>query len=187
MKKLIILFILCSITLIAMAQDDTAEQPTKEWALNVAFLSGNLLRSGNISPNATPNVIAYKAIWENGNAFRLGFGGAVNSDSEQGLFHESTMNIHFHMGYEKQKQLSRRWITFMGFEVPFNLNKENRAAWDVGAGALWGIQWMIHPNVGIYTEGGFYYSRSVDPSDFVPIVNKVEFIIPRALYLGVRF
>jgi len=186
MKKLITLFILFSITSAAIAQDDTTKsKATKEWSLNATLLTSTMLRSNTVSRNATPNVISYKAIWQDGNAFRLGFGGFLNSG--KGLFKEPSTNAHIHMGYEKQKQLSRNWVTFIGFEVPYNLNIGDAFSWDIGLGALWGIQWMIHPNVGIYTEGGLYYSRSFADDRFVDILHTVEFVIPRALYIGIRF
>lgn len=190
MKQTITALILC-IALTAVGQESEQPKETKEWAFNIILVPNRLL-GGNADFQNTVNLISYKSIKENGNTLRWSFGGSYQWDSNDA----PRLGVQMSLGYEKQRKISPHWITSVGFDVPLGIQAfdcsfapiENISCSFIhaGIGGIYGVQWMINDKASLRTEGGIYYTYLFD-GDNTQTINSIKFMLPRSLYLGVRF
>ncbi len=210
MKKTIILTLFIGICFTAYAQDtnEVPEKPTIELAVNASGVTNLLLGGDGEAQEQVPYLFAFKIIGEEGQTFRTAIGGRLdyteNSDTER---KDADNAIDIRVGYEKQWQLSPKFVTATGIDVFYGHSlmvsessfstTENKTS-NYGTGLVWNIQWMISEHLSLYTETGLYYQHVVsvdevrfdggnDPSPETTIENKFKAILPASLYLAVRF
>lgn len=165
--------------------------PRTEWAFNIILVSNTLFGNTVDLRENTSNSIAYKVFDEKGNASRWGFGFSMNSEKNR----QTNYNFQLSFGYEKQWRVSPNWIASIGFDIPLGISKTDCPSIfgnaicqtvHLGAGNVYGIQWMINERISIYTEGGIYCSGSMGVDDGIT-AGSIKFVVPQSLYLAVRF
>jgi len=209
MKKLLFFFFLIGMVNQSNAQEsDNSTSPNRhQLGVNATAAFRLLLGNSNVA-NQNPYVLMYKTIGPEGKAFRLGLGGKMeqSEDSDTGRKVQNN-GVDLLMGYEKRWELSSpKWIGYIGvdfFGGFHNIKTENdniktsSRDWEVGTGPVFGIQWMLSPQVGLHTETALYYRHRelIDEVEFQTFddnkvksnEDKVNFILPSALYLSITF
>jgi len=213
MKKFIFLFVIVfSVFTVEAQESDKPESlvSTHEIGLNVTQML-SALTGGNTSIDLVgPYFFTYKNIKSDGRAFRLGLGAEIERDGapdSDNIINNSGFDIR--LGYEKQWQLAPQWITYLGIDflgAYHNIKSENEEiktssrTWNAGTGPVFGIQWMLSPQVGLSTETSLYYRHTefIDQIEFLntssvfddkdrSYTDNISFTLPTALFLSVRF
>lgn len=212
MRKLIFLSVIIFSVFSCKAQD--ADKPPRtnmhEIGLNVTQMFSTLSGGNANSELVGPYFFTYKNIPSGGTTFRLGLGAEMEQsgapDSERKT---NDYGFDIRMGYEKQWQVAPKWITYVGQDFLggfHNIRTKNSdfttssRDWNIGTGPIFGVQWMLSPQVGLSTETALYYRYT----EFISQVkansggaqfdskdkshaNNVDFILPTSLFLSVRF
>lgn len=210
MKKLTLLAcIICCYTIVFAQDDDkTPNTTTYEFATNATGIANLLLGGDGNVQNQTDYLFTYKAIGQEGHAFRMGLGGKLDySRLPENERKNYTGSFDIRLGYERQWNLSPKWLTYVGldfiggyadFGSQTDFVKTQNISYNFGTGPLWGIQWMINEHISLYTETAFYY-RHISTTSKVTFdgqanndpetttEDQLNFILPASLYLAVRF
>lgn len=137
--------------------------------------------------NATiigPYNVAFKFGRKN-KAFRIGMGAELNEAREES-------RLSFRIGYEKQINLSKKWMYYLGTDLIFfngGLNTPNNSgniANGVGVAPLWGIEYKIQENITLSTETALFIGM-VEKTELLSPQIGFFFIPPLGLNLNVKF
>lgn len=202
MKKIITLIVLIGFCLTTYAQG------TNELGVNASGITNLLLGGNGEAQEQTPYLFTYKSIGAKGQTFRSALGGRFESSKATETDRRDANNaIHTRVGYEKQWQLSPKFVTSLGIDLlggysllvsESSFATTKNKTWNIGSGPVWGIQWMISEHVSLYTETALYYRHNVSTDEIIfdnsgspdpetRIENKIKVILPASLYLAIRF
>jgi hypothetical protein len=216
MKKLASLICLIFLSVILWGQSDEVEKSNQSFqhqiGTDISPLFRNLFKPNANSFLDAPYIFILKSI-KNNRAFRFGIGTdikkEVSNDNSDGELLQSSLRVR--MGFEKQKQVSKRWQINSGFDLKFatskfddsNNNSFNNDSKSFGVSPLLGIQFQLTPHLFLQTEAAFnfYYQQTSFESTF-DIISPIPFpgsfsrsfktfggnmTIPNALLLVVQF
>jgi len=210
MKKLTLLLLFACFYLPIFAQDEDKVPRTLiyEFGANASGIANLLLGGDGNVQEQTPYMFTFKFFGEKGRGFRLGFGGKLDYSKPSDADRKDYDNgFDLRLGYERQWYLSSKWVTYLGVDViggyeNFGANTDfvstKNKTYNIGTGPIWGIQWMINEHISLHTETAFYYRHTSttdevifdgqdNPAPETVTDDKVNFILPASLYLGVRF
>ncbi|MFK8006143.1 MAG: hypothetical protein AB8H03_07225 [Saprospiraceae bacterium] len=221
MKKLASLICLIFLSVILWGQSEEVEESGKSFqqqiGTDISPLYRNLFKP-NLTVNSlldAPYIFILKS-FRNNRAFRLGIGGEIRkeiSDDDDDEILQSSLRVR--MGFEKQKQISKRWQINSGIDLKFSTSKfddnnnnnfnnnSNHNSKSFGVSPLLGVQFQLAPHLFLQTEASFnlFYQVSSFESNFdiifpgpFPGTNSRDFktfggniTIPNALLLVVQF
>lgn len=218
MKKLTSLICLIFLSAILWGQSDEVESSNESFQYQIGTDLSPLFRNlfkPNLNTNSflnAPYIFIFKSI-KNNRAFRFGIGTEIkkelsNDNSDDKLLQSS---LRVRIGFEKQKQVSKRWQINSGIDLKFaaskfddnNNNSFNNSSKSFGLSPLLGIQFQLTPHLFLQTEAAFnlYYQVNSFESNFniispdpFPVAFSQNFTniggnitIPNALLLVVQF
>lgn len=184
-------------------------QADSEIGVNMVLITRLLFNNENNIDLSSPYLFTYKRITEKGNGIRVGLGGSLSYvDLEELDRTDHRHQVDLRVGYEWQKKLTPKWLVYYGVDVISSYSNEGSKndfltsileEWSLGGGPIMGLQWMINDRVGLSTEAMCYFRQtqffdkidftddfSVDDSSQFKTRN-VDFILPNAVYLSVKF
>ena len=199
------------------AQDNDA--PTKaryhEIGINATTFINKFISLNGNDVDLGDYMLTYK--YHIGNkALRLGVGGQFSNFSEQlsnggGNRDSKKMEFNFRVGYEWNKQVSKKWNFYAGLDIVSGISETvtqtnnsekvsltNKTS-SFGAGPIMGIQFFINSHISLRTEGSLYYLHSsinnkevfsvntTLNSDTTDTANVTNFGLPTALFFVIRF
>jgi len=216
MKKLSSLICLIFLSAILWGQSDEVESSSKTFQQQIGTdlspLFRNLFKPNSSSLLDAPYIFILKS-FRNNRAFRFGIGAdirnEISKDNSEDKLLQSSLRVR--VGFEKQKQVSKRWQINTGIDLKFAASKfdnnNNRSlnndSKSIGLSPLLGVQFQLSPHLFLQTEAAFnlyYQVNSFDSSlDIIfpgpfPGTNSRSFktfggniTIPNALLLVVQF
>lgn len=216
MKKLLSLICLVFVSAFLWGQSEEVEKSSKSFQYQIGTDLSPLYRN-LFKPNANsfldaPYIFIFKSI-KNNRAFRFGVGTDIRKEISDGNSDDNLLQSSFRMrlGFEKQKQVSKRWQINSGVDLKFSASKfedDNNSSFNndsksFGVSPLLGIQFQLTPHLFLQTEAAFNLFYQVnsfesnfdiifpgpfpEPSsrDFKTIGGNIT--IPNALLLVVQF
>ena len=216
MKKLSSLICLIFISAVLWGQSDEVETSSEsvqhQIGTDLSPLFKNLFKPNPNSFLSAPYVFIYKSI-KNNRAFRFGIGADIKKEISNGSSDDNLLQNSFRirMGFEKQKQVSKRWQINSGIDLKFSTSKfddsnnsnSNNDSKSFAVSPLLGIQFQLTPHLFLQTEAAFnlFYQINSFESNFdiispnpFPGISSRNFktfggniTIPNALLLVVQF
>ena len=177
MKATSFLFTLIILTSTVFAQESETPQPktTHEIGVNFTFFVKTFLSLNNSNSNniSTPYALSYKLL-RNNNGMRFGVGGIFNETiqkDERDTTELSTKNtsFDFRLGYERQVPVTKRWLTYFGWDILYGLGNTSsetesvntkETTQTIGTGPVIGIQFNINKKIKLFTESSVYFTSS---------------------------
>lgn len=155
--------------------------------LNMTPLLTQLAPFNRSSPrDAGPYLAHFKWYGPSGKtAFRMSLGFRLRGDEFDLELDDPQLN--FAIGWEKRRNISRRWSYTRGFDFMFLAGDQDIPGNDtpfepfIGFGPAWGIEWAIDPNITLGTEATLALGFSPD------IGPQVELLPPVGIYLHYYF
>ena len=181
MKKLSSLICLIFLSAVLWGQSDEVKKSNEPFQHQIGTDLSPLFRN-LFKPNANsfldaPYIFILKSI-KNNRAFRFGIGTdlkkEISDDNTDDKLFQSSLRMR--MGFERQKQISKRWQINSGFDIKFaaskfddnNNNSFNNESKSFGVSPLLGIQLQLTPHLFLQTEAAFnlYYQKTSFDSNF---------------------
>ena len=184
MKKLSSLICLIFLSAVLWGQSEESEKSNKSFQYQIGTDLSPLFRN-LFKPNAdsfldAPHIFIFKSI-KNNRAFRFGIGGnrkqEISNDNSDDKILQSSLRVR--MGFEKQKQVSKKWQINTGADLKFSIfkfddnnnnsfNSNNNDSKSFGVSPLLGIQFQLTPHLFLQTEASFnlFYQINSFESNF---------------------
>lgn len=168
-------FILCTTFSIAISQESSNDNFTKEYGINATSFVNTFLSFNDLTNNTNNYLATYKAQKDNGRYLRLGGNFRINSridnpdDNTSNFDKRETFltDLDFRVGQEKQIPIVGNWGVNVGMDfiggyfnssVKTDDTKLSRHSGYIGAGPIAGFQYMINDRIGLLTEANLYLS-----------------------------
>ena len=171
----------------APQKNDNYFQGRRIVGLNMSPLLTQLVPFNRSNPrDAGPYLAHFK--WYNSTgrtAFRMSLG--VRLRESEFDFELDDPQLNFAIGWEKRRNISRRWSYTRGFDFMFLAGDQdipgNEESFDpfIGFGPAWGIEWAIEPHITLGTEATLAIGVVPD------IGPQVELLPPVGIYLHYYF
>lgn len=219
MKKISSLICLIFLSVILWGQSNEVEKSSETFqhqiGTDISPLYRNLFKPNlNVNSFLNTSYILILKSSKNSRAFRFGIGGEVKKEiSDEGSNEDILQNsFRIRMGFEKQKQISKRWQVNTGIDLKFanfkfddsNNNSFYNRSKSFGISPLLGVQFQLTPHLFLQTEASFnlFYATSsfesnfdvITPNPFPTLPFSRDFknfggniTIPNALLLVVQF
>lgn len=184
-----------------------------ELGINATSFINEFISLNNNSADLGDYMITYKYHF-GAKALRFGLGGQFSQLNEDvgGGDRDSKSNIlEFRIGYEWNKQITKRWAFYTGMDIVGGNTKSvsetnnfervtlTNSTTSFGGGPILGIQFFINSHISLATEGSLYYrySEISDKEEFsissefnkdeTSSRNAINFGLPTALFFVIRF
>jgi hypothetical protein len=168
-------------------KEDTYFKGRRIVGINMTPLLTQLVPFNRSSPrDAGPYLAHFKWYNRTGRtAFRMSIGVRLREDTD--VFELDDPQLNFAIGWEKRRNISRRWSYTRGFDFMFLAGDQNIPGSEnnfdplIGFGPAWGIEWAIEPHITLGTEATLAIGIVPDSGP------QVELLPPVGIYLHYYF